>query len=108
VRPGFFELWVWDLDRVVPEPAALPLELLAGPELREQGIDVVDTQIRQWMEQNRIRWACWNGTRLPKVFPTSFEIGHTFTGERYDVAWSARDTGLFYQNFMLGSVIQEA
>jgi hypothetical protein len=82
------------------------LELLAGPELREQGIDVVDTQIRQWMEQNRIRWACWNGTRLPKVFPTSFEIGHTFTGEPYDVAWSARDTGLFYQNFMLGSIIQ--
>jgi len=25
----------------------------------------------------------------------------------YDVAWSARDTGLFYQNFMLGSTIQD-
>ncbi len=83
------------------------LELLAGPKLREQGIDVADTQIRHWMEQNRIRWACWNGIGLPKAFPTSFEIGHTFTGEPYDVAWSGRDTGLFYQNFMLGSIIQD-
>ena len=49
----------------------------------------------------------WNGTRLPKVFPTSFEIGHTFSGEPYHVAWSPRDTGLFYQNFMLGSSIQD-
>lgn len=49
---------------------------------------------------------CWNGTSLPKVFPTSFEIGHTFSGEPHDVAWSPRDTGLFYQNFMLGSTIQ--
>jgi hypothetical protein len=83
------------------------LELLASPESRERGIDVGDTQIRHWMEQNRIRWGCWNGTRLPKVFPTSFEIGHTFSGEPYDVAWSGRDTGLFYQNFMLGSTIQD-
>jgi hypothetical protein len=83
------------------------LELLASPEVRERGIDGVDSQIRHWMEQNRIRWACWNGTKLPKVFPTSFEIGHTFSGEPYDVAWSGRDTGLFYQNFMLGSIVHD-
>jgi hypothetical protein len=81
--------------------------LLASPEVRERGIDGVDRQIRRWMEQNRIRWACWNGTNLPKVFPTSFEIGHTFSGEPYDVAWSGRDTGLFYQNFMLGSIVHD-
>jgi hypothetical protein len=83
------------------------LGLLTSPELRERGIDVTDTQIRQWMEQDRIRWGCWNGTRLPRVFPTSFEIGPTFSGEPYDVAWSGRDTGLFYQNFMLGSTIHD-
>jgi hypothetical protein len=59
------------------------------------------------MSQELIRWVCWNGTSLPKVFPTSFEIGHNFSGEPYDVAWSPRDTGLFYQNFMLGSTIQD-
>jgi len=59
------------------------------------------------MSQGLIRWVCWNGTNLPKVFPTSFEIGHTFWGTPYDVAWSPRDTGLFYQNFMLGSTIHD-
>jgi len=92
---------------ITSEGARRSLELLASPELREGGSDVSDTQVRHWMDQELIRWVCWNGTGLPKVFPTSFEIGHTFSGEPYDVAWSPRDTGLFYQNFMLGSTIQD-
>jgi hypothetical protein len=99
--------WTTHAYIITLEGARRSLKLLASPELRERGIDAADSQIRRWMEQNAIRWACWNGTRLPKVFPTSFEIGHTFSGEPYDVAWSARDTGLVYQNFMLGSTIQD-
>ena len=98
--------WTTHAYIVTREGARRALELLAGPELREGGSDVADTQVRNWMSQELIRWACWNGTSLPKVFPTSFEIGHTFWGPPFDVAWSPRDTGLFYQNFMLGSIIQ--
>jgi hypothetical protein len=98
--------WTTHAYIITLQGARRALGLLAGPELREQGIDVVDTQIRHWMEQDRIRWRCWNGTKLPKVFKNSFEIGHTYSGEPYDVAVSGRDTGLFYQNFMLGSIIQ--
>ena len=96
--------WTWHAYIVTREGARRSLELLASPELR-QGSDVSDTQVRHWMSQDLIRWVCWNGTSLPKVFPTSFEIGHTFSGEPYDVSWSPRDTGLFYQNFMLGSIV---
>jgi hypothetical protein len=99
--------WTSHAYIITREGAHRSLELLASPELREVGSDVSDTQVRHWMSQELIRWACWNGTSLPKVFPTSFEIGHTFSGAPYDVAWSARDTGLFYQNFMLGSTIQD-
>lgn len=98
--------WTSHAYIITRDGARRSLELLATPELRDCGSDVSDTQVRHWMSQELIRWACWNGTTLPKVFPTSFEIGHTFSGEPYDVAWSARDTGLFYQNFMLGSTIE--
>jgi hypothetical protein len=99
--------WTSHAYVITHEGARRSVELLASPELGEGGSDVSDTQVRHWMSQNLIRWACWNGTNLPKVFPTSFEIGHTFSGEPYDVAWWPRDTGLFYQNFMLGSTIQD-
>jgi hypothetical protein len=99
--------WTSHAYIITREGARRSLELLASPELREGGSDVSDTQVRHWMSQELIRWVCWNGTSLPKVFPTSFEIGHTFSGEPHDVAWSPRDTGLFYQNFMLGSTIQD-
>src|SRR5450755_3425718 len=99
--------WTSHAYIVTREGARRSLELLTSPELCAGGSDVADTQIRHWMSQELIRWVCWNGTGLPKVFPTSFEIGHTFSGTPYDVAWSPRDTGLFYQNFMLGSTIRD-
>jgi len=82
------------------------LELLSQPqrELLKGHIDGLDTQIREWMSQGVIRWACWNGTRLPKVYPTSDEIA-TLSALPSDVAWSPRDSGLFYQNFTLGSTV---
>jgi len=99
--------WTTHAYIVTSEGARRALDLLASPELRREGSDVADTQVRHWMSQELIRWVCWNGTSLPKVFPTSFEIGHTFSGAPYDVAWSPRDTGLFYQNFMFGSTMHD-
>lgn len=89
------------------EGAHRALQLLSQPrrDLLGGDIDGIDTQVRQWMEQGLIRWVCWNGTRLPKVFPTSEEVA-TLSAVPPDVAWSPRDSGLFYQNYTLGSTIQ--
>ncbi len=97
--------WTTHAYIVTPEGANRALGLLSIPELLEGGSDSVDIQLRHWMEREVIRWACWNGTQLPKVFPTSVEIAGLSESHR-DVAWFPRDTGLFYQNFMLGSTIE--
>ena len=100
--------WCLHAYIVSSEGAHRALQLLSWPQrdLLEGDIDGIDTQIRKWMELGVIRWACWNGTHLPKVFSTSDEIAN-LSDPPPDVAWSPRDTGLFYQNYTLGSTIQE-
>jgi hypothetical protein len=63
---------------------------------------VLDQELRRWMEDGLVRYACWNGTLLPPAFPRSDEV----RGGRVlptDVAWVDRDTGPFFQNFSLVS-----
>jgi hypothetical protein len=99
--------WCTHAYIITIEGARRGLQLLSQPQhdLLVGSIDGIDTQIRDWMSQEVIRWACWNGTRLPKVFSTSDEMASVPAAS--DVAWSARDTGLFYQNYMLGSTIHD-
>ena len=97
--------WTTHAYIVTLEGAHRAVGLLSIPELLGEGSNSADIQIRHWMEREVIRWACWNGTKLSKVFPTSAEIAGSSESHR-DVAWFPRDTGVFYQNFMLGSTIE--
>jgi hypothetical protein len=68
------------------------------------GLAILDAEMKRWMAGERVRYACWNGTMLPRVFPRSDEVPGD--GEHMpDIAWAGRDTGLFFQNFALGSAI---
>jgi hypothetical protein len=100
--------WCTHAHIVSNEGAHRALQLLSRTrhDFLDEDIDGADTQIRQWMGRGVIRWACWNGTHLPKVFKTSDEVAN-LAAVPSDVAWSRRDTGLFYQNYALGSTIQD-
>jgi hypothetical protein len=97
--------WCTHAYIITLEGARRALALLSGLRVSGQGIDVLDTQVREWMSQEVIQWGCWNGTRLPRVFPISDEVVN-LSEAGPDIAWSPRDTGLFFQNFALGSSIQ--
>ncbi|MEY2460767.1 MAG: glycosyl transferase, family 25, partial [Acidimicrobiaceae bacterium] len=63
---------------------------------------VLDQELRRWMEDGLVRYACWNGSLLPPAFPRSDQVlgGGVLPT---DVAWVDRDTGPFFQNFSLVS-----
>ncbi len=78
----------------------------------DRWLSTTDTQIRNWMTAGAIRYFCWNGTMLSPPYPSS-EGGNDGTPEGgsergdngHDVVRSSRSTGLFFQNFALGSTI---
>jgi len=68
----------------------------------DRWLNVLDVELRRWMREGRIRYACWNGTMLPKAFPRSDDVLDPLDPPA-DVAWVHRDTGPFFQNYSLSS-----
>jgi hypothetical protein len=70
----------------------------------DRWLSATDTQVRHWMQVGAIRYSCWNGTMLSPPYPSSERSGD---GDEagWDVVRSTRATGLFFQNFSLGSTI---
>ena len=73
-------------------------------EFDDRWLSAVDIEARTWMERGEIRYVCWNGTMLPKPFPVS-DGPRTGVDLGPDVMRPKADTGLFFQNFSLGSAI---
>jgi hypothetical protein len=81
------------------------LELLREQlEAQPAGLVILDAELRTWMANERIRYACWNGTMLPTILPRSDDPTRSSEYPR-DVVWAQRDTGVFFQNFTLGSAM---
>ena len=67
------------------------------------GIDKGDILLIKWQQAATIRHYAWFARdSVPLPYPVSNAI---FDVLPVDVIWSGRDTGLFYQNFALGSSI---
>jgi hypothetical protein len=91
---------------VTQEGAAAGLDRLRrGPAAPDRTVHAIDIEVIEWMRAGTISYACWNGTRLPKAFVTSQEVGDDPSTWPADVVWADRDSGVFYQNFALGSTI---
>jgi hypothetical protein len=90
---------------ITREGALRGLELLRELLVSQpDGLAILDADMKRWMVSGRIRYACWNGTMLPKIFPRSDELDGVDRCPP-DVVWAERDTGLFFQNFALGSTM---
>ena len=80
------------------------LELLREKLARDDhGLAIIDAELKRWMADERVRYACWNGTMLPKLLPHADDVNGSGTSP--DVVWPLRDTGVFFQNFALGSAL---
>jgi len=70
----------------------------------DRWLATTDRETRHWMEVGAIRYFCWNGTMLPAPYPLSERESDGDDGGP-NVVRSTRSTGLFFQNFALGSTI---
>jgi len=61
-----------------------------------------DIFLKMLVEHKLINVACWNGYTVEKPFPTFTKDMQTFTQDT--IVWK-RDTGLFYQNFLMGTTL---
>jgi len=97
--------WCLHAYVISDEGARRALSLLRTQmEFDDRWLSAVDIEARTWMERGDIRYVCWNGTMLPKPFPVS-DGPRTGVDLGPDVMRPKADTGLFYQNFSLGSAI---
>jgi glycosyltransferase involved in cell wall biosynthesis len=82
------------------------LSLLRRSLAQGRWLTVLDMELLYWMERWEVRAVCWNGTMLPKVFPTEEVLVSGASSVPPDVARSsAAATGTFRQNAALGSSI---
>lgn len=73
----------------------------------DRWLSPIDIEARRWMEVGAIRYFCWNGTMLPAPYPSTNGRGDG-ADLGPNVVRSTRCTGLFFQNYALGSTIWPA
>jgi len=96
--------WCLHAYLVTQEGARLGLKLLARDLGADRWLSTLDNELKRWMQRGEVSHACWNGTVLARAFPTSDEVRGR-SDIPADVARSKSSTGLFFQNFSLGSAI---
>lgn len=64
-------------------------------------VEVIDIQLIMWMQSRQVVHYQWSGVGVPKPYPIA--VPRVVATE--DTIWDCRDSGLFYQNFYLGSSI---
>jgi len=67
------------------------------------GIDKADCQLIVWMNNNLIKWYCWNGNSVPKPYKTSKDS--SISNEDNHIIWEEKGDGIFYQDYKLGTTI---
>ena len=66
-------------------------------------IYVIDVELYYMQSFGQIKYACWNGTNIPKPYPSfSDDLPWQFFP---NIILPKKDTGLFYQNFRLGTSV---
>jgi len=82
------------------------LSLLQRSLAQDRWLTILDMELLYWMERWDVRAVCWNGTMLPKAFPTEEVLAANPSTVPPDVARSSgAGTGTFLQNATLGSSI---
>lgn len=64
-----------------------------------------DVQVARWMSEERIHYVCWNGTWLSDRRYETFTEHMPIESVKTDMIVERRDTGLIYQNFLLGHTL---
>ena len=92
---------------VTQDGARRALSLVERSLAQDRWLSTLDMELLRWMERWEVRFACWNGSLLPKAFPTEDEV--LASGSAVAATDIARTktagTGPFLQNFGLGSSI---
>ena len=70
----------------------------------DRWLSPIDIEARRWMQTGAIRYSCWNGTMLDAPYPGTDARREEAAG-RSEVVRSTRRSGLFFQNYALGSTI---
>jgi glycosyltransferase involved in cell wall biosynthesis len=81
------------------------LSLVRRTLVEDRWLTAIDMELFYWMERWEVRAVCWNGTMLPKAFPTEEVLAADSSTIPRDVARSSGGTGPFLQNAALGSSI---
>lgn len=66
-------------------------------------LNMLDIQLVQWQVAGELNWQCWNGTWMPRSYPT-FDGGLPWQHFQ-DIITPEKDTGLFWQNMRVGTTL---
>ena len=71
---------------------------------KERGfIHMIDVELYYMQIENRMKYCCWNGKNIPKCYPTYSEnLPWQFFP---NIILPKKDTGLFYQNYRMGTSV---
>jgi GR25 family glycosyltransferase involved in LPS biosynthesis len=66
-------------------------------------LKMIDMQLVEWQQNDKLDYVCWNGTWIQKSFPT-YDAGLPWQAfPNVILPW--KDTGLFYQNMRMGTTL---
>lgn len=83
-------------------------ELVARAQANDRWLSTIDIELWRWMDRREIRFACWNGTMLPKAYPTADDFDRDAVLPPDVSRTTCATTGPFMQNYSLGSAIWPA